>query len=59
MAKILTIRRHIRTGSANRAATRRTVMITAMAIVGTGVSFAASVWATRQIAAQDAAKAAA
>ncbi len=31
-------------------------MITAMAIVGTGVSFAASVWATRQIAAQDAAK---
>ena len=34
-------------------------MITAMAILGTGVSFAASVWATKQIAARDAATAAA
>ena len=34
-------------------------MITAMAILGTGISFVASVWATKQIAARDAAKAAA
>lgn len=31
-------------------------MITAIAIVGTGISFAASVWSTKQIAAADAAK---
>ncbi len=34
-------------------------MITAMAILGTGISFVASVWATKQIAARDTAKAAA
>ncbi len=34
-------------------------MITAMAILGTGASFVAAVWATKQIAARDAAKAAA
>ena len=31
-------------------------MITAMAIVGTGVSFVASVWATKEIVKQDEAK---
>lgn len=31
-------------------------MITAMALVGTGLSFAASVWSTKQIAAADAIK---
>ena len=34
-------------------------MITAMAMLGTGVSFVASIWATKQIAARDTVKAAA
>lgn len=34
-------------------------MITALAMIGTGVSFAASIWATKQIAARETIKAAA